>query len=99
EASFESGSLAEQIEGLAMRGESDTIEYKEQLPAKDKRFLKTIAAFANGKGGVLLIGVADDPVEIKGITEDINLLKERINNMIRDSISPPPASRIEVNEI
>jgi hypothetical protein len=83
---FEAGSLVEQIEGLVYRGESETIEYKEKLPAKDDDFLKTIAAFANGDGGVLIIGVADNPVEVKGVIDDISAQTRRITNMIRDKI-------------
>lgn len=97
--SFESESRVEYIAGLASRGESDTIEYKEQIPAKDIGFLNTVAAFANGEGGALLIGVADNPVEVKGITEDIDELTRRVTNLIRDRVSPEPEVKIENCEI
>jgi schlafen family protein len=97
--SFEAGSTVEQIEALACRGESETIEYKVKLPVRDDDFLKTIAAFANGDGGVLIVGVSDNPVEIRGLVVDISAEMGRITNMIRDRISPEPVTRIESCEI
>jgi ATP-dependent DNA helicase RecG len=42
---------------LLQQGESDTVEFKETL---DNEALESVAAFANTKGGTLLIGVRDD---------------------------------------
>ena len=39
------------------RGESDTLEFKRELPVRERQFLKTVVAFANGKGGRILFGV------------------------------------------
>ena len=60
----------EEIESLIAQGESNTLEFKESLSydAKTKQkekyielmVLKTIAAFINSEGGILLIGVKDD---------------------------------------
>ena len=38
-------------------GESRTLEFKKELPAESLKWIKTIAAFANGAGGRLVIGV------------------------------------------
>ena len=53
------------VAALIARGESQHVEFKEQLPAggeKDRvrTALKTAVAFANGSGGTLLYGVRDD---------------------------------------
>lgn len=60
-------------------GEGDTVEFKSTLrwdiragktnPAIERASLKTIAAFLNSRGGVLLIGVRDDG-SIEGIETD-----------------------------
>ena len=33
------------------QGESDTLEFKREMPSKDSKLLKTIVAFSNGRGG------------------------------------------------
>lgn len=41
-------------------GESASLEFK-RAPNKDReKYLKTVVAFANGRGGRILFGVADD---------------------------------------
>lgn len=37
-------------------GESKNLEFKESLPAKSSKYMKTIVAFANGQGGKLING-------------------------------------------
>ena len=91
----------EEVFSLIKKGEDEKLEFKSTLRINlhtgehDKKVenasLKTIAAFLNSEGGVLLIGVADDR-EILGIEKDgfenndkfnrhfTNLIKERIGN-------------------
>ncbi len=66
--------------------ENRKFELKVQLP-QGKALLKTIAAFANGAGGELLIGVDDKTREIVGVNEPL-LLEEQIINKIYDGIYP-----------
>ena len=40
-----------------LAGESKNVEFKESLPVKSSKYMKTIVAFANGQGGKLIIGV------------------------------------------
>lgn len=84
-----------QIEGLIVQGESDTREFKREI-SNDKKttFLKTVAGFANVRGGVILFGVINGTGEIAGIAGDVNKEKDRIINMIRDTVVPQPALRI-----
>ena len=39
--------------------ESDTVEYKQSLPDKDRTWLKHVVGFANARGGTLVIGVSE----------------------------------------
>jgi len=54
----------ERLDRLLAEGESETVEFKESL---DREALETVAAFANTRGGTLLIGVQDDGTA-RGIT-------------------------------
>ncbi|HDO06082.1 MAG TPA: ATP-binding protein [Bacteroidetes bacterium] len=68
------------------KGESEQSEFKSSLrwdyreqkvnPVLEMVILKSIAAFANGKGGVLIIGVNDEE-EILGLEPDFNTLKKK----------------------
>ncbi len=85
-----------QIQELIAQGEGLTIEFKQEIPQQNDQMLKTVAAFANGIGGVILLGVANngDIVGVK-ITRDISQEKDRIINMIRNVVYPDPPVRIE----
>jgi len=74
---------------IILNGESANIEFKESRPAKSTKYMKTVIAFANGKGGRLIFGVEDDTRRIKGIPEEI-VFKEidAIANAISDSCEP-----------
>lgn len=84
-----------QVEGLIAQGESDTREFKREI-SNDKKttFLKTVAGFANVRGGVILFGVVNGTGEIAGVAGDIDREKDRIINMVRDTVVPQPAFRI-----
>ena len=45
------------VEDTLFSGESKNIEYKVTLPDKSEKYLKTIVAFANTQGGMLIVGV------------------------------------------
>jgi len=87
------------VADLIASGETDAIEYKSTLrtnlhtgekdPRMEMAVLKGVAGFLNGKGGALVVGVADDGTPV-GLEKDgfadedkmslhlINLLKERL---------------------
>jgi predicted HTH transcriptional regulator len=80
-----------QAEVLISGGEGLTTEFKQQLPATDPRVvMKTIAAFANRDGGVILFGVTDEgqPVGLGGDNSrrDIDRLTSLINDWIRPRV-------------
>jgi predicted HTH transcriptional regulator len=88
------------IEELISRGESEVVEFKAEIPQERDRLLKTIAGFANGQGGTLLLGVSDDePSILVGVRQPTGRERDRLVNMIRDVVTPEPAFAIEEAEI
>ena len=51
-------------------GENDRIEFKRGLSKDDTRWLKTVVAFANGRGGRILFGV-DTDLTVVGMGDDL----------------------------
>ena len=68
--------------------EGRRLEFKEILPERSD-LAKTVVAFANDAGGVLFVGIKDNPRIVVGIDE-INLFKfeEQISNIIFDRCYP-----------
>jgi predicted HTH transcriptional regulator len=79
---------------LLSRPEGKTLEFKRDLSSPDG-VLKTIVAFANTSGGVLVLGVEDGTKRVKGIP-NILAEEERLANLIADSISPRLVPSIEM---
>ena len=74
-----------ELKRLLILGETETLEFKESLC---EGFYKTIAAFANTRGGILLLGV-DNENKIKGVDSSSKFLEELTNSIINKlSISP-----------
>ncbi len=69
--------------------ESNTLEYKRQIPDDHIKFLKTVVAFANGHGGRIIFGIDDETHDVVGIESD-NLFKtaDSVSNMIYDNCMP-----------
>lgn len=79
-------SLTELIEKI-MLGEDATIEFKREMPRRDS-MADEIAAFANTRGGVILIGV-DDNSEIVGLDlQQLNRVEKTVVEICEDSIEP-----------
>ena len=74
--------------------EQQNLEYKERIT---KAFLKTVSAYANYNGGVIIFGINDDG-DVVGI-DDIKKECMRIENMINTSIEPVPRFSINVENI
>ena len=75
------------LEDIA-RGEPYDLEFK-LIPNEDRiKYLKTVVAFANGRGGRLLFGVANDRT-VHGIANDkVYAELDGITNSISDACSP-----------
>ena len=67
-------------------GESINIEYKVEMPKKSEKYMKTVVAFANGRGGRIVFGVDDKTLNIVGMNPDtIFQTMDAITNAISDS--------------
>ncbi|MBC8248883.1 MAG: ATP-binding protein [Anaerolineales bacterium] len=73
------------LDRLLVEGESGTVEFKETL---DREVLETVAAFANTRGGTLLIGVQDDGT-VRGITLGKETLREWANHIAQATYLHP----------
>lgn len=74
--------------------ETRNLEFKETITST---FLKTVSAFSNYDGGIILFGVDDDG-NIKGLSDIIKTCLD-IENKINDTISPQPDYVLEPNEV
>jgi predicted HTH transcriptional regulator len=72
-----------------MSGESKNLEFKVARPEKNIKYMKSVIAFANGKGGKIVFGIDDKTREVIGIPEDIVFQEiDAITNAISDSCEP-----------
>lgn len=71
--------------------ETRTLELKETIT---NTFLKTVSAFSNYDGGIIIFGIDDEGV-IKGLP-DVKQSCLDIENKINDSISPQPDYTLEI---
>lgn len=77
------------------KAETTNIDYKVELEInKPKSWLKSVSAFANTKGGIILFGVDDKKHECVGL-KDIIKAAEKITELINSRIIPLP--RYEIN--
>ena len=54
-------------EDTLFSGESKNVEYKVTVPEKSEKYMKTVVAFANGRGGRIVFGIDDKTLEIVGM--------------------------------
>jgi len=82
------------IEELLTHPEGKTLEFKQDL-SSPKNIMKTLTAFANTAGGVLLIGIEDGSKAIIGVENPLDE-EERLCNLIADSIEPRLVPNVEL---
>jgi ATP-dependent DNA helicase RecG len=82
------------IEELLKRPEGKTLEFKQDL-SSPKNILKTVTAFANTAGGIVLIGIEDGCKAVLGVEHPLDE-EERLCNLIADSIEPRLAPNVEL---
>jgi hypothetical protein len=82
------------IEELLARPEGKTLEFKLDL-SSPKNILKTLTAFANSAGGVLLVGIEDCSKAVLGVKHPLDE-EERLCNLTADSIEPRLAPSVEL---
>lgn len=81
----------DKVRGILRQGESKNIEYKETLSLDVRKntkqkyielfVLKTVVAFLNTEGGILLVGVNDDG-NITGLDEEINKFHKNLDKFL-----------------
>lgn len=72
-----------------LAGESKNVEFKESLPEKSIKYMKSVVAFANGIGGKIILGIADKTREVVGFSkEDVFEKMDAIANAVSDSCEP-----------
>lgn len=72
-----------------LAGESKNIEFKEDLPEKSIKYMKSVVAFANGMGGKIIFGIDDKTREVVGFSkEDVFKTMDAIANAVSDSCKP-----------
>jgi ATP-dependent DNA helicase RecG len=86
--------IRDEIMDFIRKGESEGIEFKENF---DKETIETAAAFANTKGGIILIGFSDEG-EVKGIQIGKETLKDW-SNQISQSTEPRIIPELEQSEL
>lgn len=77
----------------------ETTEYDKKLSLEERKprsWLKSVSAFANGKGGILFFGVADNDALV-GLT-DVRTVSEKISEMIKTRMDPIPQTDLEIHE-
>ena len=79
-------------------GETNFYDKKEKLEInKPKSWLKSVSAFANGRGGELIFGVKEDD-KIIGV-KDYKETSENISELIKTKMDPNPEFDMEIKEI
>lgn len=76
------------------RPEGKTLEFKRDLSSPEG-LLRTVVAFANTAGGVVLVGVEDGTRHVRGIADPF-ALEERIASLLTDSIAPRLLPDLEI---
>lgn len=82
------------IQKLLALEESKTLEFKRDL-SSTSGILKTIIAFANTAGGIILIGIDDKTKHIRGIDTPLKN-EERLASLISDNIHPQILPSIDI---
>ena len=69
--------------------ESSELEYKREIPDDNRKWLKTVIAFANGKGGQIIFGIDDETHMVVGVDVDnIARTVDRITEIIVKNCTP-----------
>lgn len=89
----EVSSLKELRQYLREHDEDSNIELKLLIDDQKKQLIEPIVGFANGLGGVLILGVNPKSKKLVGIGDD----KDTINNWISDLVKPPLGNAYKMN--
>ena len=85
------------LDSKLLIGETTAYDKKQMLEIKrPKSWLKSVSAFANGEGGILVFGISDDD-HVLGLA-DAEGDAEKISEEIKNKLDPVPAVRLEFKE-
>lgn len=77
--------------GTLKSRESNTVEFKESFnKGNTAKYAKTMAAYANNRGGYIIFGVKDNPRSVIGLSNNNfdNLNQEQFTEAINSLFSP-----------
>lgn len=81
-------------------GETKDIEFKEDIPPKSERYMKTVVAFTNCSGGRIVFGIENNTWRITGFNkEEVFRKMDAITNAIFDSCEPKITPNVNIQEI
>lgn len=90
--------LSRMVSGWISQGESQTVEFKRELPENATQLAKEIAAFASGEGGVILVGVEDDG-RVCGIRtnspQERERFRQRVYGIAANVLKPPTSIDVD----
>ena len=75
-----------------LAGESKNVEFKETLPEKSIKYMKSVVAFANGTGGKIIFGITDKTREVVGFDKEDRSEGTRLNSSHTDSSRMPSSA-------
>ena len=85
------------LDSKLLIGETTAYDKKQMLEVRrPKSWLKSVSAFANGEGGILIFGISDDD-QILGLA-DAESDAEKISEEIKSKLDPVPAIKLELKE-
>ena len=82
------------------KGEHETVEYKQDIPAEKEKYLKTAVAFANAAGGQIIFGVQNQTWDVIGFSDDeVFQRMDAITNSIFDACEPAVVPIMSIEEM
>ena len=81
-----------ELKKLLATGETEIVEFKEII---NDSFYKTLSAFANAKGGTIILG-ADIKGNIKGIEPSCRFLEDLTNRIVNKMSIYPDIEMIDI---
>ena len=89
--------MSDNLNIKSLIGEATVYDKKQMLEVRrPKSWLKSVSAFANGEGGILVFGISDDD-QIIGLA-NAEGDAEKISEEIKSKLDPVPAVKLELKE-
>ena len=89
---YEPEDLSERLDLMRRNGENETVEFKEAIPKGDG-IPRAVAAFANGDGGTIVVGIEDGTGEVTGV-EDAATCRDTLVDIVRNRVRPSPPMQL-----